>query len=69
VVAADSALVQKLQEELKYEKETNANKEVPEFLKTIQEQGIWQVSFRFILMSLFARNNVVVTKFGAWVID
>jgi hypothetical protein len=51
---ADVALSQKLQEELKYEAEANAQTEAtPEFLKAFQEQGLWQVRFRFFLLLLF----------------
>ncbi|KAL0959769.1 hypothetical protein HGRIS_011459 [Hohenbuehelia grisea] len=42
--STDLALSQKLQEELKFEKEDgNGAEEIPEFLKVFQEQGIWQV--------------------------
>jgi len=41
---ADVTLSQKLQGELNYETEANAQKEAPEFLKVFQDQGVWQVS-------------------------
>lgn len=42
---ADIALSQKLQEELNYEKEANAEVSgTPEFLKAFQDQGVWEVS-------------------------
>jgi hypothetical protein len=44
VPIADVVLSQKLAEELKYEKEAVADApEVPEFLKTFKEQGVWEV--------------------------
>ena len=50
---ADVALVQKLQEELKYENEAE-REETPEFLKQIQEDGIWTVSSLYLF--LIGRN-------------
>lgn len=42
--ATDVALSQKLQEELKYEAEANAEVEnPPEFLKAFKQQGFWQI--------------------------
>ena len=43
--AADTALVQKLEEELQYEKEAAAE-ELPDFVKAFQAQGVWTVSPR-----------------------
>jgi hypothetical protein len=44
--AADVLLAQKLEEELQYEKDEHAEDVAePEFLKTFNEQGIWQVFF------------------------
>lgn len=43
-VAADATLSQRLQEEIKYEKEATIEEEVPEFLKAFQAEQIWNVS-------------------------
>lgn len=42
---ADVALSQKVEAEIQYEKQTNAElPETPEFLKAFREQGVWAVS-------------------------
>ncbi|KAJ8516846.1 hypothetical protein ONZ45_g5914 [Pleurotus djamor] len=62
--ASDLSLSQKLQEELKYEKEAAANTPyVPEFLKTFKSQGTWQLqdapgSDEVILTRQFGNENV-----------
>jgi len=40
--SSDIAFVQRLQEELQYEKEASAE-ETPEFVKTFQSQGVWAI--------------------------
>ncbi|KAF9459642.1 mitochondrial glycoprotein [Collybia nuda] len=57
---SDIAFSQKLQEELNYEKEANAElAETPEFLKAFQQQGIWQID------DTPGNDEVVLTrKFG-----
>lgn len=56
----DVVLSQKLQEELNYEKDTGgAAADAPQFVKDLQEQGIWTVSiylcffFFYLYISLF----------------
>ncbi|KAI9226514.1 MAG: mitochondrial glycoprotein [Piptocephalis tieghemiana] len=59
----DNELTQKLQEELTYEKEQT--EEIPEFLKSFQDQGIWELddepgSDEFCLRRSFGNEKITI---------
>ncbi|KAF7325971.1 F-box domain-containing protein [Mycena kentingensis (nom. inval.)] len=62
--ASDSALVSKLSEELKYERESNENAD-PDFLTSFKEQGVWQIKdlpgdCEVVLTRQFGNENIRV---------
>lgn len=64
-MTADVSLAQKLQAELQFEQDA-AEEGVPEFLKQVQEEGIWTVGFSEYELDLTCKraNALLRTSFS-----